>query len=222
MEHSMLISDHDTLIRVKQNEDAASRLSIPIVSTEGVVLGSLECLDRSLCQDDGIIADLTDWRQRYMHCFLTQFTATPERTRTWLTQRILPAPDRILFLIRDAGGDYIGNIGLCEITSASAEVDNVLRGKSSDNKNIMYHALMGIIGFALQTKTITDICLHVFSNNQNAINLYERAGFQKTSSEQLTKIKTEDGFTFKFTDATQSNVDFDYQKMIFDNQNLHT
>lgn len=217
----MLISDHDTLIRVKQNEDAASRLSLPIVSTEGVVLGSLECLDRSLCKDDAIIADLTDWRQRYMHCFLTQFTATPERTRAWLTQRILPAPDRILFLIRDANADYIGNIGLCDITSHSVEIDNVLRGKSSHTKKLMYYALKSLINFACETKSINDICLHVFSNNQNAISLYEKAGFQKTSSEKLTKIETEDGFTFMFTDETQSNVDFDYQKMTFDNQNLH-
>lgn len=218
----MLISDHDTLITVKQNEDAASRLSIPILSTEGVTLGSLECLDWSLCKDDRIIADLTDWRQRYMHCFLTQFTATPERTRAWLTQRILPATDRILFLIRDTNGEYIGNIGLCDITNTSAEIDNVLRGKSSHTKNLMYYALKSLMNFALETKTINDICLHVFSNNQNAINLYERAGFGKASCEKLTKIKTEDGFTFVFTNEAESNVDFDYQKMAFDNHNLHS
>lgn len=209
----MLLSDHDRLIAVKRNE-TSSTMTIPILSKQGAALGVLECIDQRLCQDEAIIADLTDWRQRYMHCFLTQFTATPQRTRAWLLKAVLPASDRILFLIRDNSQQPIGNIGLCNITAESAEIDHVLRGRPSETPHFMAEALRSLLVFTFQTPTIQTICLHVFSNNAAAIRLYERVGFTKAGSVKLLKTPTDDGIRFDPCSDSEANVDFDYTRMV--------
>ena len=45
---------------------------------------------------------LTEWRNRFVKSFLTEFAATEARTAAWLTDVVGPDPTRILFMLDDA------------------------------------------------------------------------------------------------------------------------
>ena len=93
------------IVSLKDNADPARQLRLPIRDASGRHVGDLQCIDRSLLDEPGLIDDLTTWRNQWMPFFLTQFTATEERTRRWFETISLPAADQILFVICDPHGN---------------------------------------------------------------------------------------------------------------------
>lgn len=201
------------IVSLKDNADPSKRLRLPIRSDTGRVVAELQCIDRSMLNEPGLIADLTAWRNQAMPFFLTQFAATEERTRGWLESISLPAADRILFVICDLDGNRLGNFGVCNIRPGAAEFDNVIRGRMSDIRNLMFHcgeALLEWMFSGLGAKTAE---LHVFSDNEKAIGLYKRLGF--TAAESLPLRRTEEKGTVKYSvvDRSLANAGFDYLRM---------
>lgn len=90
---------------------------------------------------------------------------------------MLPAADRIPFVVRDAVGSPIGNIGLCKVTTSSAGLDNVLRGETFAVRGFMAFATSALLRWVREQVGIPKIYLHVLSNNARAIKLYEAVGF---------------------------------------------
>ncbi|MBY5320707.1 hypothetical protein ELG83_23410 [Rhizobium leguminosarum] len=66
---------------LKDNADLARRLRPPIKDDSGKHVGDLQCIDRSMLDEPGLINDLTTWRNQSMPFFLTQFSGTEGRTR---------------------------------------------------------------------------------------------------------------------------------------------
>jgi len=160
---------------------------ISVRDSHNVQIGTLTVLDLDDSGDDEIIEKLTRWRNANRECFFTQFEATPERTRKWIISSALPATNRILFLVRDAAGSPIGNIGLCNITAISAELDNVLRGEPLAIRGFMAHATSALLRWTRHQLGIRRINLHVFSDNERAIKLYEAVGFSRGESQGITR-----------------------------------
>ena len=73
---------------------------------------------------------LTDWRNRFVKSFLTEFVATEERTARWLVESVGPDDARILFMVEDAAGRTVGYMGLAFIDweTGYAEFDAIVRG----------------------------------------------------------------------------------------------
>jgi GNAT acetyltransferase-like protein len=78
----------------------------------------------------GDVRALTEWRNRFVTSFLTQFEATDERTEKWLKDVVGPDPDRILFMLDDLHGRTIGYLGLAFIDweERTGEADHFVRG----------------------------------------------------------------------------------------------
>ncbi|WP_064693411.1 GNAT family N-acetyltransferase [Rhizobium aegyptiacum] len=201
------------IVSIKGNADASKRLRLPIRSDSGRFVGELQCIDRSMLDEPGLIADLTAWRNQSMPFFLTQFAATEERTRSWLESISLPAPDRILFVICDLDGNRLGNFGVCNIRPGAAEFDNVIRGRMSDIRNLMLHCGEALLEWMFSVLGAKTAELHVFSNNEKAIGLYKRLGF--AAAESLPLRRTEEKGTVKYSvvDRSQANAGFDYLRM---------
>ncbi len=72
---------------------------------------------------------LTEWRNRFVKSFLTDFVATEDRTARWLTDFVGPNENKILFMV-DVDGRTVGNIGLDFIDwgTGYGEADNIVRG----------------------------------------------------------------------------------------------
>jgi RimJ/RimL family protein N-acetyltransferase len=73
---------------------------------------------------------LTDWRNRHVQSFLTEFVATEERTERWLVDSVGPDDTRILFMVEDLERQTVGYMGLAYIDweTGYAEFDAIVRG----------------------------------------------------------------------------------------------
>ncbi len=169
-------------------KDGENHFSIPIYSDEKKELGSLVLIDKNLVNDQIIIDALTRWRQKYMKFFLTQFNATSDRTKSWLSQTIIPAYDRLFFLIYDDQKQLIGNFGLCNISSTQVELDNLIRGEKGGDTRLIYYSEIALLSWVYLSLDVPRANLHVFSNNLKTISLHESVGFNIERSHRLTRI----------------------------------
>ncbi|MGV4793548.1 GNAT family N-acetyltransferase [Rhizobium sp. F40D2] len=201
------------IVSLKDNAEPARRLRLPIRDDSGRHLGDLQCIDRSMLDEPGLIDDLTRWRNQSMPFFLTQFSATEDRTRHWLETISLPAADRILFVICDPGGTRLGNFGVCNIRPTAAEFDNVIRGRASDIRNLMFHCGMTILEWMFSGLGVETADLHVFSHNEKAIGLYKRLGFAAAESLPLRRTEEEGAVKYSIVDRSRANAGFDYLRM---------
>lgn len=187
--------------------------NISIMKSDSTVIGHLQPMNMSFAEDTEIIQALANWRQKYMQFFLTQFTATAERTQNWLKNLVLKDTSRILFLICQHGKP-IGNFGVCHIGRTSAELDNLIRGEVIQEKQLIFYAEQCLCHWLFRELRLSEIYLHVFSNNHRTIALHSSIGFTIT---KLSKMTTEmDGDTLKFVvqDAESPSLDeIGYVKM---------
>lgn len=176
-------------------------------------VGELRCIDVYSADDVEIAGLLTRWREKYMRYFMTQFDATIERTLVWLKKVVLPAKDRMLFIILDDKGRAIGNIGVCNISEEYAEIDNLIRGESGGLPQLIYFAEIALLSWLFNELRIPKVGLHVFSNNVLTINLHRMVGFSLVHSHRCTKI-TEGNETRFLLDSVQGEpVTFRYNEM---------
>jgi hypothetical protein len=216
------MSDHDESCRLtaalalKANSVAMSRLQIPVMNEEGAQIGSLECIDHGLADDERVIADLTEWRQMYMQYFLTQFEATTSRTASWLTQVVIPSPDRMLFMIKLMTGESVGNFGICNMTEVSGELDNLIRGRKGGDRRLIYYTELALLSWMFGNLRFQRANLHVFSDNQPTVRLHLSVGFSVARNTSLT-VRKSPNLTEYLLDSDEGDpVDFSYLEMILD------
>jgi dTDP-4-amino-4,6-dideoxygalactose transaminase/RimJ/RimL family protein N-acetyltransferase len=156
------------------------RLSIEGFS--GVALRAVRAEDPT----EADVARLTEWRNQHVRSFLTEFEATPDRTRGWLA-RVATDDTRILFMVEEQNR-AIGYVGLAFIDwdLGSAEADAVVRGESSQ-RGAMTAALRRVFQWARRELGIKRLGVRVLSDNP-ALAFYESFGFQEVRREALQRV----------------------------------
>ena len=197
----------------KDNADPARRLRIAVTDEAGRRLGELACLDRGMSGDDGLVDDLTEWRNAARTSFLTQFDATSERTAVWLQNVVLTAPDRVLFIVRSNDGERFGHIGISNISAGKAEIDNVMRGRPSGERSMMFYSSVALIAWIFGRLQMPATQLHVLSPNTGAIRLYGRLGFEEVERTPLWRIDEPDMIRYSTQGGQGSEAGFDYLRM---------
>jgi RimJ/RimL family protein N-acetyltransferase len=203
------------LILYKYRSIDSSAFRLPILDDNKLFIGDLQCIDIHALNNLKTISLLTKWRNQNMEYFLTQFEATSVRTRKWLEENVLPADNRIIFLVCDEFGEAIGNIGLCNASNNCAEIDNVLRGEMSGNKKLFYYAMLTILCWVFQEMNIPIVNISVFSNNTKAIKLYERVGFSIVKIFDLSRVECGKEISHVQSESERSfaSANFKYQEM---------
>jgi perosamine synthetase len=143
-------------------------------------------------QDDvHLMQKLTEWRNTNVGVYPSQFIANLDSTKSWLRDRLLAVPDRILFLVANNQGHLIGHIGFngCLNDDFLFEVDNVVRGETGSQKGIFSHAMKALIEWARKTLNVEGFFLRVMDDNQHAIAFYERNGFIEEVRTPLVKVE---------------------------------
>jgi RimJ/RimL family protein N-acetyltransferase len=202
------------LQRYKYRDIDSPVFQLPILDGNNLVIGSLRCIDTYTLHDIQTINLLTKWRNQNMKYFLTQFLATSVRTRNWLENIVLPADNRIIFLVYDETEKKIGNLGLCNISESYAEIDNVLRGEMSNTKSLFYYAMITVLCWIFEYMNIPNVNLHVFSDNIKAISLYEKLGFKTVKILSLSRVNSENVVSYVLSSDLETHTDYKYQEML--------
>jgi dTDP-4-amino-4,6-dideoxygalactose transaminase/RimJ/RimL family protein N-acetyltransferase len=133
------------------------------------------------------VKSLTEWRNRNVTSFLSEFVATEERTRNWLTQSVARDPSRILFMIEEEGKDPLGYVGLAFVdwALASGEADSVVRGRD-DQPGIMAAAMRTLLEWGRQELGLAKYGVRVLSDNP-ANQFYVKFGFKENRRDGLRR-----------------------------------
>jgi len=150
------------------------------------------------CPTAGLLAN---WRQKKSEWFATRFTVTEAGTRKWLREQVIASRDRILFLLETLDGVPVGQMGFFNFSwdNKCCELDNILRG-ASDLPGVMTPGLQSLINWAFDKLGVQYIFLRVFSDNKDAISLYQKCNFKEIRKIPLKRI--EYGDIIKWVDLT--------------------
>lgn len=118
------------------------------------------------------------WREQNGHWFPAVFPVTLEGTCRWYRQRVIDAEQRLLFLLQTPAGP-VGHVGLDRLRFAERayDLDNILRGEGR-MPGVMHDAIARMIGWAERALGIGEFGLDTVLDNERALRLYHRLGFE--------------------------------------------
>ena len=168
-----------------------SPLRLPVGSPVAGSLRPVATRPGAVSQAD--IRSITEWRNRFVTSFLSEFVATEERTERWLVETVGPDDTRILFMLDAADGRTVGHMGLAFIDweAGYAEVDAVVRGAEAP-AGLVSKALGALWGWARTDLGLSQLWARVRSDN-SAIAFYEKAGFRELRRVPLRRREVDDG-----------------------------
>ncbi len=164
--------------RIRDVVEGRETLVIDLQDDGGTVIGQLVPLTEAHLLSDDVIGKLTDWRNASMGSFLTQFTATPERTRNWLRNGVFASSAQMMFLIY-ADDVLIGHFGFKELTHETVLLDNAMRGERGGHPKLLQIAGRALIDWLFAVAGVKTVTGYVLSSNPAAIMLNRAIGFDR-------------------------------------------
>ena len=177
-------SVHATLLEAKEKH-----LQLDVRDPQGVSISTMHVCEGT--EEEATLA--AEWRERERQWFPTIFPQDPSNTRRWMQEGIRENPERILFFLRDPAGVPWGHVGLSAFQwndPPSCEIDSILRGRTDVAQGAMTSVLHRLVSWTKEELGMPRIELRVFSENDRAIRLYRRIGFQPV---RVIPLKLEEG-----------------------------
>lgn len=122
---------------------------------------------------------MTDWRNRHVKSFLTEFVSTPERTLAWLTGAVHENQGKMLFMVDTPDGEPVGHVGLGFIDwhRGYGEADAIVSGGESP-PGLMKTSLLVLMQWARDALGLQTLSVRVRSDN-TAVDFYRKVGFRE-------------------------------------------
>lgn len=122
---------------------------------------------------------LTEWRNRHVKSFLTEFVSTPERTASWLTGAVHANAGKMLFMVETLDGERVGHVGLGFIDwqRGYGEADAIVSGGKSP-PGLMKVSLLALMRWARDALGLHTLAVRVRSDN-SAVEFYRKVGFRE-------------------------------------------
>lgn len=142
-----------------------------------------------------LIPMLARWRSENLRGFPRWVAVGGEETRVWARRQLIEREDRLLFLIIDATGTPVGNIGLSSFDQQSrdCELDNVIRGDKRARPGIMRDAGRALLDWAFRDLNLAGMWVECFFDNFPAVRLYHRLGFVPVRLCPIRQVPAEGG-----------------------------
>lgn len=174
-------------------------LSLAVGNPVEAILRPIATGDGALNPDD--VRVLTEWRNRFVTAFLTEFKATETRTAAWLTEVVANDETRILFMVDDVNGKTIGYMGLAFIDwkNGSGEADAIVRGGEAP-PGLMSRAMRTMLNWAHGQLGLTTLGVRVRSDNR-ALEFYRKFGFEEVRRNTLRRTEEPGGIRWIEDDA---------------------
>jgi RimJ/RimL family protein N-acetyltransferase len=193
--------------------DGLESLEIPICDDNGSRIGSMRPLTKQHIQDHDIVEKLTDWRNRYKAFFLTQFEATPERTRHWLETIAFSETNRLLFLIYSEDL-LVGHYGFRDLIGDSVLADNLLRGERDGHPMLMKYAVLALVEWLFDAMRVNEVYGYIFADNAMGLKLNRDVGFVCVDTLPLQKQVDGDDITWIIGKAGEQSPDNRYYQKV--------
>lgn len=129
---------------------------------------------------------LSEWRNRFVSSFLTEFDSHEARTANWLATAVARDPGKLLLMVDTLDGRPVGHVGLGFIDwdKGYVEADAIVRGGDC-RKGLMTAALQTLLHWARVSLGLPDAWVRVRSDN-TALAFYRKAGFSEVKRVPLT------------------------------------
>lgn len=161
---------------------------IPIVDVKNHTRGYLTPITEKTLDENQVILKFTQWRRDNNHCFQTRFDPTPERTKNWLKNVILPNDKVILFLVY-YDDELVGHYGFKDIMEGIASADNLLIGEMKARGPFSLLTMKTMLKWGFEKLNLMEITGTVLRSNQAALLINQRLHFREVMSIPLiTKI----------------------------------
>ena len=176
---------------VRDLAQGSRELLLPLRDGAGAQVGCMRPLTRADLDDDSTVALLTDWRNAHRERFLSQFEATPRRTRAWLADVVLQRPGQLLFLVY---GDsrLVGHYGFKDLRPDCVFLDNAMRGARGGPPDLFVRAGRALIDWLFGVAGVRRIEANVMADNVPAIMLNRSLGFEGWSKYPLRRTRQGD------------------------------
>jgi perosamine synthetase len=189
--------------------DVLSR-SLELKDSGGQVFGYALPIGNYFENQQRLIEKLMEWRETFYYVYPTRFKVTKEGTTKWLKSTVIENDDRLLFLVINTSGDYIGNIGLLKIGENQYELDNLIKDKNKSiaSSKILAAAIQEIENFAYHELGITELELRTLESNKVAQLFLARIGYKEFNRYGLKNIGSGDEINLvpSETDVVESFV----------------
>lgn len=180
----------ETLNRYKRRQSSDNLILIPILDANKNTVGFLRPITADFKTTiENCTELLRRWRAENPTLSPTRFHVTYEGTERWINDLVVCNDQRVLFMVQDLSGNYVGHMGFAgfDYADRSAEVDLVVRGEKGIAYGLMEHAILALVRWGKQELGLKHISLDVLWDNAHAISFYERCGFQRGELIPLTK-----------------------------------
>lgn len=136
---------------------------------------------------------LTEWRNRHVKSFLTEFDATDDQTADWLSSSVHQNDGKMLFMVDTLDGQSVGHVGLGFIdwNILYGEADAIVSGGSSP-PGLMKASLLALMDWAKEVLGLNTLAVRVRSDN-SALEFYRKVGFREISRVPITPQLTTAG-----------------------------
>lgn len=165
-------------------------LNLDIRDEDGGVVGTLRPLTRAHLDAPDIIQKLTDWRNQNMGNFLSQFVATPQRTRDWMQTVLFKARGQMLFLVW-AEQRVVGHFGFKDLTGDDVLLDNAMRGDRAGHPRLFVFAGRALVQWLLTQAGVKRVHAYVMADNVPSIMMNKQIGFGGWARHPLLKRERE-------------------------------
>ena len=164
-------------------------------------LVSLKPVTWSDAEQPDAVRMLAEWRKTANPFFPAQFPVTEDGTHRWLLHSTLEVADRLLLWAVSTEGRRIGHLGLFRFDFAerTVELDNVVRGVEGVAPGLMQAAVDSLLAWTFETLATEAVYLRVLSDNDRAMRLYQRAGFQETM--RMPLVREQEGEVVRWVEA---------------------
>jgi RimJ/RimL family protein N-acetyltransferase len=153
-----------------------TKLQLLIKNDLGEVLGLMCPLTIKHLKSEEIIQKLTDWRNQNSDCFLTTFTATPQRTKAWLANIVFKTHGQMLFLVYE-NEKLVGHVGFKNLSYDDGVLDNAIKGAKTEEAKLFVFAHKAIAQWLFEVAKITRLFGYVLTDNVSAIMMNRQIGF---------------------------------------------
>lgn len=196
----------EALLRALKNRTFAGQpaLVLPVGSPVRALLRPIATVPGHTDARD--VRRLTEWRNRHVQRFLTEFVAHDARTEAWLTGTIHADGGKLLFMLDALDGKALGHLGLGFIDWGRryGEADAIVSGGASP-PGLMKEALRTLLAWAQSQLGLTELAVRVRSDNP-AVEFYRKTGFREFLRRPLA-VKPSPGFTEWVEDASLGNAE---------------